>query len=135
MLSQAAHVLPPHSTAVRAGEAPQACHQLRGSPPHRHVGQAPSHHLTGYPLGATGLAERILKPNPHAAFHNDPPCAEVLPHRGQSQGVQTHEGRQIKVDEGNLRHVEVSLMECVATPIIGGPHPYASNDAPTQTIN
>ena len=99
------------------------------------MGQAPSHRLTRYPLGATGLAERMLKPNQHAAFHKDPPCAEVPPHRGQSQGAQTQEGRQIKVDESSLRHVEVSLMECVATPIIGEPHPYASNDAPTQTIN
>ena len=132
VLSQAAHVLPPHSTAVGAGEAPQACHRLRGSPPHRHVGQAPSHRLTRYPLGATGLAERMLKPNQHAAFHNDPPCAEVPPHRGQSQGAQTQEGRQIKVDEGSLRHVEVSLMECVATPIIGGPTPTQATTHPPK---
>ena len=42
-LSQGRGVLSPHPAAVGAGEAPQAHHQLRGSPSHRYVGQAPSH--------------------------------------------------------------------------------------------
>ena len=57
-LSQAARVLSPHSTAVGAGEAPHAHHQLRGPPPHRHVGQASGHRPTGYSLGAAGSAKR-----------------------------------------------------------------------------
>ena len=112
-----------HSTAVGAGEAPQAYHQLCGAPPHRHVGQVPGHRPTGYSPGAAGLAEGVLEPDRHAALHNGPCRGEVLVHRGQSQGVQTQEGRQVRVGEGSLRHVEVSQVACVAAPIIGGPRP------------
>ena len=122
-LSQGRGVLSPHPAAVGAGEAPQAYHQLRGSPPHRYVGQVPGHRPTGYSLGAAGLAERILKPDRHAALHNGSRRGQELAHRGQSQGVQTQEGRQIRVGEGSLRHVEVSQVACVAAPIIGGPRP------------
>ena len=38
-LSQGRGVLPPHPAAAGAGEAPHAYHQLRGPPPHRHMGQ------------------------------------------------------------------------------------------------
>ena len=86
-LSQGGGVLSPHSTAVGAGEAPQAHHQLRGSPPHRYVGQVPGHRPTGYSLGAAGLAERILKPDRHAALDHRVLGCEVLAHRGQSQGA------------------------------------------------
>ena len=48
---------------------------------------------------------------------------EVLAHRGQSQGIQAQEGRQVRAGEGSLRHVEVSHDGCVGTPIIGGPRP------------
>ena len=122
-LSQAARVLPPHSTAVGAGEAPHAHHQLRGPPPHRHVGQAPGHRPTGYSLGAAGSAEGVLKPDRHAALDHRALGCEVLAHRGQSQGSQPQEGRQIRAGEGSLRHVEVSRDGCVAAPIIGRPRP------------
>jgi len=122
-LSQAARVLSPHSAAVGAGEAPQAYHQLRGSPPHRYVGQAPGHRPTGYSLSAAGLAEGVLKPDRHAALHNGSRRGQELTHRGQSQGVQPQEGRQIRAGEGSLRHVEVSRDGCVAAPIIGRPRP------------
>ena len=122
-LSQGGGVLPPHPAAVGAGEAPYAHQQLRGSPPHRYVGQAPGHCPTSLPLGAADLAERVLKPDRHAALHNGSRRGQELTHRGQPQGVQTQEGRQIRVGEGSLRHVEVSLMACVAAPIIGRPRP------------
>jgi len=115
--------LPPPPTAAGAGEAPHAHHQLRGPPPHRHMGQAPGHRPTGYSLGPAGLAERILKPDRHTALDHRVLGCEVLAHRGQSQGVQAQEGRQIRVGEGSLRHVEVSQVACVAAPIIGGPRP------------
>ena len=122
-LSQAGGVLSPHPTAVGAGEAPQAYHQLRGSPPHRLVGQVPGHRPTGYSLGPAGLAERILKPDRHAALDHRVLGCEVLAHRGQSQGVQAQEGRQIRAGECSLRHVEVSRDGCLAAPTIGGPRP------------
>ena len=106
-----------------AGEAPQAYQQLRGSPPHRYVGQAPGHRPTSLPLGPAGLAERVLKPDRHTALDHRALRREVLAHRGQPQGVQPQEGRQIRAGEGSLRHVEVSQVACVATPIIGGPRP------------
>jgi len=122
-LSQGGGVLSPHSAAVCAGEAPQAYHQLRGSPPHRYVGQVPGHRPTGYSLGAAGLAEGVLEPDRHAALDHRALGCEVLAHRGQSQGVQPQEGRQIRAGEGSLRHVEVSRDGCLAAPIIGGPRP------------
>lgn len=78
----------PHSTAVRAGEAPRAYQQLCGSPSRRYVSQTPGHRPTSNTLGTADLAERVLKPDRRAAPHNGPPCGEVLAHRGQSQGVQ-----------------------------------------------
>ena len=122
-LSQAARVLPPHSAAAGAGEAPHAYHQLRGPPPHRHVGQAPGHRPTGYSLGPAGSAERVLEPDRHTALDHRALGCEVLAHSGQSQSVQAQEGRQIRVGEGSLRHVEVSRDGCLAAPIIGGPRP------------
>ena len=122
-LSQAGRVLSPHPAAVGAGEAPQAYHQLRGSPPHRYVGQAPGHRPTGYSLSAAGLAEGVLKPDRHAALDHRALGCEVLAHRGQSQGSQPQEGRQIRAGEGSLRHVEVSRDGCVAAPIIRRPRP------------
>ena len=122
-LSQGGGVLSPHPTAVGAGEAPHAYHQLRGPPPHRHVGQAPGHRPTGYSLGPAGSAERILEPDRHAALDHRALGCEVLAHRSQSQGVQAQEGRQIRAGEGSLRHVEVSRDGCLAAPIIGGPRP------------
>ena len=122
-LSQGGGVLSPHPAAVGAGEAPQAHHQLRGPPPHRHVGQVPGHRPTGYSLSAAGLAEGVLEPDRHAALDHRALGCEVLAHRGQSQGVQPQEGRQIRAGEGSLRHVEVSRDGCVAAPIIGRPRP------------
>ena len=122
-LSQAARVLPPRSTAVGAGQAPHAYHQLRGSPPHRHVGQAPGHRPAGCSLSPAGLAERNLAPDRHAALHNGSRQGQEPPHRGHSQGVQPQEGRQTRVGEGSLRHVEVSLTACAAAPTIGRPRP------------
>ena len=74
-------------------------------------------------MSAAGFAERSLKPDRHAALHNGSRRGQELTHRSQSQGVQAQEGRQIRVGEGSLRHVEVSLMACVVAPIIGGPRP------------
>ena len=122
-LSQGRGVLPPHPAAAGAGEAPHAYHQLRGPPPHRHVGQASGHRPTGYSLGPAGLAERVLKPDRHTALDHRALGCEVLAHSGQSQGIQAQEGRQIRVGEGSLRHVEVSRDGCLAAPIIGGPRP------------
>ena len=78
---------------------------------------------TSLPLGAAGLAERVLKPDRHTALDHRALRREVLAHRGQPQGIQPQEGRQIRVGEGSLRHVEVSQVACVAAPIIGGPRP------------
>ena len=80
------------------------------------------------PLGAAGLAERVLKPDRHTALDHRALRREVLAHRGQPQGVQpqgiqAQEGRQVRAGEGSLRHVEVSRDGCVGTPIIGGPRP------------
>ena len=72
--AKTARVLPPHSAAVGAGEAPHAYHQLRGPPPHRHVGQTPGHCPTSLPLGAAGVAEGVLESDRHAALdHRAPP--------------------------------------------------------------
>ena len=87
------------------------------------MGQAPGHRPTGYSLGPTGLAERVLKPDRHAALDHRVLRREVLAHSGQSQGIQPQEGRQIRAGEGSLRHVEVSQVARVAAPIIGGPRP------------
>ena len=135
-LSQAGGVLSPHPAAAGAGEAPQAHHQLCGSPPHRYVGQVPGHRPTGYSLGAAGLAEGVLKPDRHAALHNGPRRGQELAHRCQSQGVQPQERRQIRVGEGSLRHVEISQLGCVAAPIIGGPRPLPKQrrTRPTYTL-
>lgn len=122
-LSQAGGVLSPHPAAVGAGEAPQAHHQLRGPPPHRHVGQTPGHRPTSLPLRPAGSAERVLKPDRHAALDHRALRREVLAHHGQPQGIQPQEGRQIRAGEGSLRHVEVSRDGCVGTPIIEGPRP------------
>ena len=56
-LSQGRGVLSPHPAAVGAGEAPQAHHQLRGPPPHRHVGQAP-----GQPRHSPSIETLRIKP-------------------------------------------------------------------------
>ena len=87
------------------------------------MGQVPGYRPTGYSLGAAGLAERILKPDRHAALHNGSRRGQELTHRGQSQGVQAQEGRQIRAGEGSLRRVEASRDGCVAAPIIGRPRP------------
>ena len=121
--TRAARVLPPHSAAVRAGEAPHAHHQLGGPPPRRHMGQAPGHCPTSLSLGPAGLAKGALKPDRHASLHNGSRQGQELAHRGQSQGVQTQESRQIRTGEGSLRHVEVSRDGCLAAPIIEGPRP------------
>ena len=105
-LSQGRGVLPPHSAAVGAGEAPQAYHQLRGSPPHRHVGQVPGHRPTGYSLSAAGLAERVLKPDRHAALDHRALGCEVLAHRGQPQGARPRKvvrSGSVKVVSGTSR--------------------------------
>ena len=106
-LSQDRGVLPPHPAAVGAGEAPQAYHQLREPPPHRHVGQtaivlappvelasahrhvgqAPGHRPPSLPLNPAGSAERVLKPDRHAALDHRALRREVLAHSGQSQGA------------------------------------------------
>lgn len=88
------------------------------------VGQAPGHHSTRFPLGSVDLAERVLKDDGHAAFHSDPPRGQALAaHRGQSQGVQAQEDRQIRETEDSLRHVGISLMACAGTLIIQRPRP------------
>ena len=143
-LSQAARVLPPHPAAVGAGEAPHAHQQLCGPPPHRHVGQAPGHRPTSLPLGAAGLAEGVLKPDRHAALHNRALRREELAHRGQTQGLQPQEGRQVGAGEGSLRHVEVSRDGlCSSSRHRGTPtpvqaqrrthHPHALQQAPATT--
>ena len=86
-LSQGRGVLSPHPAAVGAGEAPQAHHQLRGPPPHRHVGQAPGHRPTSLPLRPAGSAEGVLEPDRHAALDHRALGCEVLAHSGQSQGA------------------------------------------------
>ena len=132
-LSQAARVLSPHSAAVGAGEAPQAYQQLRGPPPHRHVGQAPGHRSTGYSPGPAGLAERVLKPDRRAALDHRALRREVLAHRYQSQGIQPQEGRQVRAGEGSLRHVEVSHDGlCSSSHHPGTSTPTRRNDAPTN---
>ena len=87
------------------------------------MGQASGHRPTGYSLSAAGSAKGVLKPDRHAALHNGSRRGQELTHRGQSQGVQAQEGRQIRAGEGSLRHVEVSQVACVAAPIIEGPRP------------
>ena len=87
------------------------------------MGQASGHRPTSLPLGPAGPAERVLEAYGHAALHNGPPCGEELAHRGQSQGIQAQERRQVRAGEGSLRHVEVSQLGCVAAPIIRGPRP------------
>ena len=121
--ARAARVLSPHPAAVGAGEAPQAHHQLRGSPPHRHVGQAPGHRPTGYSLGPAGLAERVRKPDRHTALHNRALDCEELAHSGQSQGARPRKVVRSGSVKVSLRHVEVSQVACVAAPIIGRPRP------------
>ena len=81
------------------------------------MGQAPGHRSTGYSPGPAGLAERVLKPDRRAALDHRALRREVLAHRGQSQGIQAQEGRQVRAGEGSLRHVEISQLGCVATPI------------------
>ena len=98
----------PDPAAVGDGNAPQAYQQLRGPPPHRHVGPA-------------GRAERVLQPDRHTALHNGSRRGEVRAHRRPSQGVQPQEGRQIRTGEGGPRHVEVSRDGCTAVPIIERP--------------
>ena len=105
-LSQAARVLPPHPAAAGAGEAPHAYHQLRGSPPHRHVGQAPGHRPTGYSLGAAGSAERVLEPDRHTALDHRTLGCEVLAHRSQPQGARPRKvvrSGSVKVVSGTSR--------------------------------
>ena len=89
------------------------------------------------PLGAAGLAERVLEPDRHTALDHRALGCEVLAHRRQSQSVQAQEGRQIRVGEGSLRHVEVSRDGCVAAPIIGGPRPLPKQRRthPTYELN
>ena len=105
-LSQGRGVLPPHPAAAGAGEAPQVYHQLRGPPPHRHMGQAPGHRPTGYSLGPAGLAERVLKPDRHTALDHRVLDCEVLAHRGQPQGAGPRKivrSGQAKVASGTSR--------------------------------
>ena len=78
---------------------------------------------TSLPLGAAGLAERVLKPDRHTALDHRALRREVQAHRSQPQGIQPQEGRQIRAGEGSLRYVEVSRDGCVAAPIIGGSRP------------
>ena len=102
----------PHSTAERVSRA------LR-PPRWRRPASTPAG--SGCRRSAAGLAEGVLEPDRHTALHNGPCGGEVLAHRGQSQGIQAQEGRQVRAGEGSLRHVEVSQVACVAAPIIGGP--------------
>ena len=98
------------------------------------MGQAPGHCPTSLPLGAAGLAEGVLKPDWRAALDHRALRREVLAHRGQPQGIQAQEGRQVRAGEGSLRHVEVSRDGCVGTPIIGGPRPLpAATTHPSPT--
>ena len=68
--------------------------------PRRYLSQAPGHRPTSNTLGTADLAEWFLKPDRHAVLHNGPPCGEVPAHRGQSQGVQAQEGRQVRSKQG-----------------------------------
>ena len=120
---QSRGVLPPYPAAVPAGEAPHTHHQLGGSPGHRHVRQAPGHRPPSRPLRPAHLAQGILQADGHAALDHRPLRRQEPAHRGQSQGLQAQEGRQVGAGEGSLRHVEVSVMACAAAPIIGGPRP------------
>ena len=122
-LSQAGGLLPPHPAAAGTGEAPHAHHQLPGPPPHRHVNQTPGHRPRACPWAPQALQNGSSNPGPHAALDHRALNCEVLAHRGQPQGVQPQEGRQIRTSEGSLRHVEVSRDGCVAAPIIRGPRP------------
>ena len=96
-LSQGGGVLSPHPAAVGAGEAPQAYHQLRGPPPHRHVGQAPGHRPTSLPLGPAGLAERILEPDRHATVDHRALGCEVA---GPPRSAPGHPGPGSSSDRG-----------------------------------
>ena len=105
-LSQAARVLPPHPAAAGAGEAPHAYHQLRGPPPHRHVGQTPGHCPTSLPLGAAGVAEGVLEPDRHTALDHRTLGCEVLAHRSQPQGARPRKvvrSGSVKVASGTSR--------------------------------
>ena len=73
--------------------------------------------------------------NPIGMRHSTMALVEVRswPTRGQSQGVQPQERRQIRTGEGSLRHVEISQLSCVAAPITGELEtPTHHNDAPTN---
>ena len=83
-------------------------------------------------LGPAGLAERVLEASGHAALDHRPPRGQVLSHRGQSQGVQAQERRQVRAGEGSLRHVEVSRDGvCRNSHHRGTSTPTHRNDAPT----
>ena len=87
------------------------------------MGQAPVHRPTSLPLGTAGLAQRVLKPDRHAALPNGSRRGQKLANRGQSQGVQPQEGHRGRTGKGSLRHVEISRDGYVVAPIIGGPRP------------
>ena len=70
--------------------------QLGGSPAHRHVGQASGHCPPGRPLRPAHLAEGILQADGHAALDHRPLRRQEPAHRGQSQGLQAQEDRQIR---------------------------------------
>ena len=64
-------------------------------------------------------------PRPVPATHHPHQNGSDTPtHRPcRPPGIRAQEGRQIRVGEGSLRHVEVSQVARVAAPIIGGPRP------------
>ena len=61
--------------------------------------------------------------NPTGMRHSTTARSAVAGPPRSVPGRRAQEGRQIRVGEGSLRHVEVSRDGCVETPIIGGPRP------------
>ena len=76
--------------------------------------------VTGPPAhGLARGARRIYRTSPqtrsHAVFHNGSRRRAGLVHRGQSQGIQSQEGRQVRTGEGNLKYVRSLVTGCLSS--------------------
>ena len=83
-----------------------------------------SDRVSGDALGPATPAPRVGLA--HSALDDRLVGVEVLPGRGESELVETAEGREISGLEGSVEHVEVFRMGSVRTSIIERPRPIST---------
>ncbi len=131
-----AGVLTPRRAAVLARVAADRDHQRRGPPAQRHVRQTAGNAVTHDRPAAAPPAPAVIGGGRDPARQQRLVRGDPLAGDHQPQGFQAAKGGQIGWDEAvsgsNVEHVEVFLVGCVRTPIIGRPRPRRADPRPAQ---